>query len=111
MTDIREETNTQENAQDSEARTLTERPPLPMGSTVLECVLKKNEENGDFELAIQGVLVGTDEFDPSNPCHRFLAIVCERLPDMMDAIGGTSVERVSAIAANDATVGTDTAQG
>jgi hypothetical protein len=138
MTDIREETNTQEDAAgvtfvapaaseahaelhaeltelhaelNEQAEALKNLPTLPEGSTVVQCMLKKHEETGEFELAIQGVLIGSQEFDPYNPCHRFLAAVCEVLPELMDKIGGTSIERVTGVAANDATVHGDAAQG
>lgn len=104
MTDTREETTSHE--------ALLQSQDMPPGSAVLQISMVKDEATGELEMRIEGVLIGTDQFDPMNPCHRFLSVIADHLPELMDEIGADRVERVSgaaSVAANDATVADDAA--
>ncbi|NUX58691.1 hypothetical protein [Paraburkholderia youngii] len=113
MTDVREETieQSQEEApgelfkieEEAQGEAFNSEELEP-GSTVVAIRLVKNDEGGDYELLVEGRLIGTPDFDPANPCHRFLAVLAEHLPDLMDEVGAVSTKLVSspAAAANDA---------
>lgn len=113
MTDIREETNSQETPR--EELSPNWRAEMPPGSTVVQILLRPCAPGETPELLIEGVLCGTEIFDPTNPCHRFLAVIADRLPELMAEIGATQMTNEVAppagVAANDPTAGDDVAAG
>jgi hypothetical protein len=111
MTDIREETNSEENV----PAQVQQNNALPKGSAVLHIILRDNPSGDEADLVIEGVLCGTEIFDPTNPAHRFLAVIADRLPELMGEVGATQlttdVAPPAGVAANDPTAGDDVAAG
>lgn len=94
MTDIRE-------VQEEEAQQQPQEPQLmPYGSTVVQCVLE--EKDGEPNLVVNGLIIGGGDYDDTNPCHRFLAVLADRLPSIMAEIGEwKNIKELTQAAAND----------
>lgn len=113
MTDTREETTSHEavNEQPMPVESLPATPDMPHGSAVVQISLVLGE-NGGGDVKVEGILVGTDLFDPMNPCHRLLAIIADHLPELMDELGlvhfePDHVDPTTGAAANDSSVADD----
>lgn len=81
----------------TEAQTPT---PLPEGSTAIQCILEMRD--GQLEIVVNGLIIGGGDYDERNPCHRFLTVVADRLPEIMEAVGNWQTLRdTTSEAAND----------
>lgn len=110
MTDIREETNqavsTTEQAANEPVNALapeadfsnTNVPALPEGSTVVQVTMTTRD--GEPHIDIAGILIGTQDFDERNPCHRFLAVFGKYVEIIMAEVNGGELAD-SGVAAND----------
>lgn len=80
MTDIQlEETNV-----------VTEDMKLPPGSAVIQCILHRNEDGLGGFLDVRAVTIGSSVLDMSNPAHRFVAAVSERMEEILTQVGEMS---------------------
>ena len=97
MTDIREETNQQEQPfGEFNKEPRHEVQPLPTGSVVIQAV--PTIKDGEAHIEIAGILIGTDQFDAANPCHRLLAVFGKYSAQIMAEVNG----ELPTDAANDA---------
>jgi hypothetical protein len=87
---------------------VTEDMRLPAGSTVVQCILHQDQDGGT-QLDIRCVTIGVDQYDESNPAHRFLSVVANHLPEIMAEVsenaemvttGNIETRLAAAIAAN-----------
>lgn len=78
----------------------TEDMRLPEGSAVFQIILNKLED-GSPNLDMRGVLIGGPDgpasYDPTNPAHRLMAVIGNRIDELVaEATGGSAVRRTDA---------------
>lgn len=74
------------------ALVVTEDMRLPDGSTVIQCILHRDESGKAGHLDFRCITVGATEFDPTNPAHRFLNAVADRIEEIMAEVTGGTAE-------------------
>jgi hypothetical protein len=77
----------------------TEDMRLPAGSAVFQVILGKLED-GSPNLDMRAVLIGGPDgpvaYDPLNPAHRLVAVIGNRIDDLLAEATGTSATRTDA---------------
>lgn len=69
---------------------ITDDMKLPDGSAVFQII--NQPVNGEPNLDMRGVLIGTNQYDPANPAHRVLACISNNIDSLMtQATGGNAV--------------------
>lgn len=71
------------------AGAITEDLKLPEGSAVFQIV--RTIVDGQQHLDMRGVLIGTMQFDHSNPAHRLLATIQNNVPELIQMATGQQV--------------------
>jgi hypothetical protein len=97
MTTQHEETK---QASDDQTQILDALPVMPAGSAVVQIMLNMGAD-GLPTLDVQGILVGSEQFNPYNPAHRFLAAIVERMDELLDAVDKKGLELTQQLAANE----------
>lgn len=75
-------------------QTVTDDMKLPEGSAVFQII--KNVIDGQQNLDMRGVMVGTNQYDPLNPAHRLLAAISNNIDKLLEMAGGGIATPVNA---------------